>query len=98
MIINPMQVWLRSHHFMLKLKQFLILHPDKKLVEPRVARTPVDPAADLIGKLGELMERYPIALLDSARLPASKQTLKTVIKDVWRRQPALRGQLAYAYL
>jgi hypothetical protein len=75
-----------------------LIFTTKKLVEPRVARTPVDPAADLIGKLGELMERYPIALLDSARLPASKQTLKTVIKDVWRREPALRGQLAHAYL
>jgi hypothetical protein len=45
-------------------------------------RAPANPAADLIGKLGELMERYPVALMDSSRLPASKQTMKTVIEDV----------------
>jgi hypothetical protein len=61
-------------------------------------RAPANPAADLIGKLGDLMERYPVALMDSSRLPASKQTMKTVIEDVWRREPALRGQLAHAYL
>jgi hypothetical protein len=35
------------------------------------------------------MERHPIALMDSSHLPASKQTMKTVIKDMWRREIAI---------
>jgi hypothetical protein len=54
--------------------------------------------ADLIGALGELMERYPTALLDAARLPAAKQKMKTVIKEMWRQEPKLRGVLTQAYL
>ncbi len=44
------------------------------------------------------MERYPTALLDAARLPAPKQKMKTVIKEVWRQEPKLRGVLTQAYL
>jgi hypothetical protein len=44
------------------------------------------------------MERYPTALLDAARLPATKQKMKTVIKEVWRQEPKLRGVLSQAYL
>jgi hypothetical protein len=75
-----------------------VIFTNKKLAQPQTAPAPVDPAADLLGKLGDLMEHYPIALMDSYRLPASKQTMKTVIKDVWRREPALRNHLASAYL
>ena len=70
----------------------------KKLAEPRKAGAPADRPADLLGKLGELMERYPTALMDLSRLPASKQTMKAVIKELWRPEPALRRQLANAYL
>jgi hypothetical protein len=41
------------------------------------------------------MERYPTALMDSSRLLASKQTMKTVIKG-WRREPALFRQPSHA--
>jgi hypothetical protein len=59
---------------------------------------PVQTNADLLGALGELMERYPTALLDMTRLPASKQKMKEVIKEVWREQPKIRGALTQAYL
>lgn len=62
------------------------------------APPPAEPNTELIGALGELMERYPTALLDTARLPASKQKMKDVIKEVWREQPKLRGVLTQAYL
>jgi hypothetical protein len=75
-----------------------LIFTSKKLAEPRAAPSRAAPAADLIGKLGELMETYPTALMDSSRLPASKQTMKTAIKEVWRREPALRRQLGHAYL
>lgn len=55
-------------------------------------------SAQLLGALGELMERYPTALLDSSRLPAPKHKMKAVIKDVWKREPSLRGQLTHAYM
>jgi hypothetical protein len=58
------------------------------------SKTPVG----LLGALGELMERYPTALLDSSRLPAPKQVLKTVIKNAWKREPSLRNQLECAYV
>lgn len=61
------------------------------------AKTSASPAA-LLDALGELMENYPTALMDTARLPASKQTMKTVIKEVWRQEPRLRSQLMHAYL
>lgn len=41
-------------------------------------------AAELLGALSELMEQYPTALLDSSRLPAPKNKMKAVIKDVWK--------------
>jgi hypothetical protein len=55
-------------------------------------------SADLISALGQLMERYPTALLDTARLPASKQRMKAVIKEVWQQEPKLRAVLTEAYL
>jgi hypothetical protein len=54
--------------------------------------------ADLLGELGRLMEQYPTAFLDTAQLPASKQKLKDVIKEIWRQQPTLRAALSQAYL
>jgi len=64
---------------------------------PSVAYTSASPAA-LIGALGELMERYPTALMGTCWLPAPKQTMKAVIKEVWRKDPGLRPQLMQAYL
>jgi hypothetical protein len=51
-----------------------------------------------VGALGQLMEQHPTALLDTARLPAPKQKMKAVIKEVWRQEPKLRGVLTQAYL
>lgn len=76
-----------------------LVFTNRKLAAPRRAPTkPVDSSAELLGKLGELMERYPTALLDTSRLPAPKQKMKAVIKEVWHRKPALRGQLTHAYI
>ncbi len=56
--------------------------------------------AELLDALCELMEQYPTALLDSSKLPAPKHKMKAVIKDVWKREPRLRGPIknAYTYL
>lgn len=68
--------------------------------KPRVTAAPTGKSsAELLGELGELMERYPFtALLDTSRLPAPKQKLKAVIKEVWKTEPKLRNELAQAYL
>jgi len=102
-LASGFSVWLFGDHLSGNLWCWIgfaigLIFTTKKLAAPGTARSPVDESADLIGKLGELMERYPTALMDSSRLPASKQTMKTAIKDVWRREPGLRGQLAHAYL
>jgi hypothetical protein len=55
----------------------------------------MDSSAEL---LGELMERYPTALLETSGLLAPKQKMKAVIKEVWLREPALRGQLTHAHI
>ena len=70
------------------------------MTETRASRTPTEKSsAELLGALGQLMERYPpTALLDSSRLPAPKQKMKAVIKDVWKREPSLRNQLSLAYV
>jgi hypothetical protein len=49
-----------------------LIFTSKKLAEPRAAPSRVDSAADLIGKLGKLMERYPTALIDSSRLSGAE--------------------------
>ena len=67
-------------------------------VEIQVATPAQKSSAELLGALGELMERHPTALLDSSRLPAPKHKMKAVIKDVWKREPRLRDQLTHAYM
>ncbi len=54
--------------------------------------------ADPLTVLGNLMERYPTALLDTTRLAAPKRKMKDIIKQVWREKPQLRGVLGHAYL
>lgn len=71
-------------------------HQDK-LRSPAPPQSQKSDAA-LLGALGGLMEQYPTALLDTGRLPASKQKMKVVIKEVWEREPKLRGFLTQAYL
>lgn len=44
------------------------------------------------------MERHPTAFMGTSRLPAPKQTMKAVIKEVWRREPRLRPHLMQAFL
>ena len=64
---------------------------------PAVA-PPATSSAELLGGLGELMERHPTSVLDTSRLPASKQKMKAVIREVWQREPKLRDLLAQMYL
>lgn len=69
------------------------------MTETPALRAPTEKSsAELLGALGELMERYPTALLDSSRLPAPKQQIKAAIKNVWKAEPRLRSMLAHAYL
>ena len=65
--------------------------------EPAAAGPDVASLA-ILDSLGELMERHPTALMGTSWLPAPKQTIKAVIKDVWRQEPRLRPQLTHAYL
>jgi hypothetical protein len=64
---------------------------------PAVAPPPQS-SAELLGAFCELMERHPTCLLDTSRLPASKQKMKAVIREVWQREPKLRDLLAHMYL
>jgi hypothetical protein len=67
--------------------------------KPRTSAIPIEKSsAELVGALGELMEQYPTAFLDSSRLPAPKKKMKTAIMDVWKRERSLRGQLTHAYM
>ena len=59
---------------------------------------PATSSAELLGGLGELMERHPTSVLDTSRLPASKQKMKAVIREVWQREPKLRDLLLQMYL
>jgi hypothetical protein len=54
--------------------------------------------SNLLKTLGQLMEEYPTALMDTSRLPASKQLMKEAIKEGWRVEPNLRASLGRAYL
>jgi hypothetical protein len=60
--------------------------------------SPTKSSAELLGAVCDLMERHPTSLLDSCRLPASKQKIKAAIKEVWHREPKLRHVLAQLYL
>jgi hypothetical protein len=56
---------------------------------------------EAISRLGELMEQYPGAILDSAMLPLPKPKMKALIKAAWiesddRFRDGL--ELAYVYL
>jgi len=62
------------------------------------AAPPPKSSAELLGTFCELMERYPTSLLDISCLPASKQKMKTAIKEMWQREPKLRYPLAQMYL
>jgi hypothetical protein len=62
------------------------------------AKAALPSPAALLGALAELIENHPAALMDTTRLPVPKQTLKAVIKEVWRREPGLRPWLMHAYL
>lgn len=44
-------------------------------------------AIDAVCKLGELMERNPLAILDIKRLPLSKAGMKTALKIAWQIAP-----------
>jgi hypothetical protein len=59
-----------------------------------------DPQLEIIEAFGELMERYPTAILDISKLPASKQEIKRAIKEAWfaTSDDKLRNFLAIAYI
>jgi hypothetical protein len=57
-------------------------------------------AIDAVTKLGQLMERHPLALLDTKRLPLPKPDMKAALKIAWRIAPSdeLRRATEHAYL
>lgn len=59
---------------------------------------PPKSSAELLGGFCELIERHPASLLDASRLPAPKQEMKAVIREVWQREPKLRDLLGHMYL
>ncbi|HVH76531.1 MAG TPA: hypothetical protein VM755_16565 [Stellaceae bacterium] len=69
----------------------------KKAGQAVLAEVGASPAA-LLGALAEIMERHPTGLMGTSRLPAPKQIMKAVIKEVWPQEPGLRPQLMQAYL
>jgi len=62
------------------------------------AAAPPQSPAELLGRYCELIERHPTSVLDSSRLPASKQKMKVAIKQMWQREPKLRDLLAQMYV
>src|ERR1051326_3521407 len=63
-----------------------------------VAPPPAESYAELLGRLCELMEQHPTSIFETSRLPASKQKMKAVIREVWQREPKLRDLLLQMYL
>ena len=59
---------------------------------------PPKSSAELLGAFCELMEQHPTSQFDISRLPASKQKMKGVIREVWQREPKLRDLLGHMYL
>ncbi len=54
---------------------------------------------DAIGRLGELMENYPLHVLDISLLPMPKRQLKTALKEFWRAaSPPQRQALEVGYI
>jgi hypothetical protein len=54
--------------------------------------------ADLVEMLGELMERHPMALLGTTRLPAPKEKMKGALKQAYLEHPAMQDFLHAGYL
>lgn len=57
-------------------------------------------AEDTVGKLSELMERHPLAILDVSRLPLPKAEMKAALKLMWQIAPneQLRNPIEVAYI
>jgi hypothetical protein len=71
----------------------------KRITQPESRST-----ADLfgaVGRLGELIESYPLHVLDVSSLPMPKQQMKTALREAWcvakpDRRRAI--EIGYAYL
>jgi hypothetical protein len=65
-------------------------------------RMTADEAVEAVGRLGELIERYPLAIFDSSRLPLPKSQMKQAIKGMWKaltvQDAGLREHLAVGYM
>lgn len=57
-------------------------------------------AEDTVGKLSELMERHPLAILDISWLPLPKAEMKKALRLLWQIAPneQLRNQMEVAYI
>jgi hypothetical protein len=54
---------------------------------------------DAVGRLGELMENYPMHVLDVSSLPMPKPQMKTILKEAWRvATPDHRRAIELGYL
>ena len=60
---------------------------DRKQSAPSVTHSslPRDSTIEVIEAFGMLMERYPTAILDAAKLPRAKQEMKRIFMDAWRK-------------
>src|SRR5258706_8618961 len=52
-----------------------------------------------VARLGELMENYPLHMLDISLLPMPKPQMKAALKEIWRTAaPAQREALEVGYI
>src|SRR5271155_2123437 len=49
-----------------------------------------DVIADILGKYGALLEKYPTAYVDEIWLPAPKDEMRRVFRTAWRTVPNLQ--------
>ena len=60
---------------------------DRKQSAPSGTHSSLLPVStiEVIEAFGMLMERYPTAILDTAKLPRAKQEMKRIFMDAWRK-------------
>jgi hypothetical protein len=70
--------------------------------KPEASNKPItgNKAVEAVERLGELIQRYPLAIFDSSRLPLPKSQMKLAIKAVWKavQDRTVREHLAVGYM